>query len=178
MNTSIIGWGTHMGSHAKQGIGTPWEVRMPIHLLELKAICLACNAFLPVTRFCHIQSMTETMMIVFYINKQGRAQSLLLCTEAVSLWKWYIRNHVTFSAIHLPGAPNLYADNLSQRINESSRYWEHHPGTIRHLQPSLSSAHRLLFGWASDLDYSCLEAVLTVLKYSRRDSTREYYLVK
>lgn len=47
--------------------------------------------------------------------------------------------------------------------------WE--KGRLKHPQPQRASSHDLVCGWASTLEHSYSEAIQTILKKSRKDST-------
>lgn len=113
-------------------------------MLELRAVHLVCQAFLPLHRSCHIQFFSDNIAAVVYIKKQGSTKSPSLCSESIHLWNWCIRpvdwgytwnlwnwcikRHVTFQH-DLPFNQNSLADVLSRTLYLSND-WELHDGTF------------------------------------------------
>lgn len=92
---------------------TPWEARLHTHILELRAVCLACKVFLAVIHSLHIQLMSDHPGL----HEQGEVRSLLLCLEAVRLWNWCIRHKVTLQVAYLLGIHSFLADDLSSHFS-------------------------------------------------------------
>lgn len=100
---SMLRWGAVLDPHQTQGLWTFIETPFHINMLELREICQACMAFLPRTQGLFVQIMIDNMTIMFYVNTQRGAWSLLLCQEAVHLWNWCIHHQVTPVGLHQPG---------------------------------------------------------------------------
>lgn len=84
-DASLICWGAHLHTHTVQGRWSLTEFTLHINLLELQEVCNACLYFLPLITHCTIRVMTDNSACMFYINRQGRARSHLLCLEALKL---------------------------------------------------------------------------------------------
>lgn len=125
MDASHAGWGTHLDGHAAQGLWLPREAWMQINILELRAVCFACWAYLPFIHSHRIQPLSNNMTAVVYINKQSMARSSSLCMNAILLWNWSLRHRVTVYAIHLLGTSNSLEDMLSHSFH-TNREWELH----------------------------------------------------
>lgn len=124
--------GAHLDHHAAQGVWMPQEVRIPINMLELRAVLLICQAFLPLLRLCHIQFLSDNIAAVVYIKKQGGTKSLSLCSESIHLWNWCIKHHITLQATYLSGTQNSLADTLSRTLYLNDD-WELHDGVFQYL---------------------------------------------
>lgn len=105
-DTSDLGWGAHLNDLSMQGLWMQEDQSLHINIMQLKAICLACQAFLPYLGIRVVQVLTA----MFYINKQGSTQSPPLCQEALGLWDFCVQNSIQIMALHLLGARNKLAD--------------------------------------------------------------------
>lgn len=111
-------WAAHLDNHTTQVIWTLCEARIHVNLWELRAGHLACIVFLPLGS-CHVQIMSDSMTALFYINKLEQNPF----SEALNLWNWFIRNHITVLAECLPGAQDSLEDNLSRHFSTENE-WE------------------------------------------------------
>lgn len=115
-DASALGWGAHLGGLSMQGIWNESELLLHINIRELRAIHLACQAFLPHLRGHCVAVLTDNTTAMFYLNKQGGAQSLPLCQEALLLWDFCLAHSINLQASYLPGVQNVLADSLSRRF--------------------------------------------------------------
>lgn len=73
-----------------------------------------CHAFQERSRHSVIHILTDSITTVYYVNRQGRAYSRLLCLEVINQWQFCIKEDITLIAIHLAGVWNCLADHVSR----------------------------------------------------------------
>lgn len=100
---------------------------MHINILELRAIHLACQTFLPIIRSWHIQLLSNNMTAVVYIKKQSSTQSPSFCVKAIHLWNRCPRHGVTLHAVHLLGTSSSLADMLCRSFYTNHKRELHDP---------------------------------------------------
>ena len=112
-DASNRGWGAHMGPLSAAGLWS--EVRSSGHInqLELEAVLLALQQFLPSAQGCHILLNTDNTTVACYINRQGGACSPTLSKRAEHLL-WCSQHSIILTAKHIPGKLNVLADSLSR----------------------------------------------------------------
>ena len=84
--------------------------RFHINLLELPAIHLALQAFLPSIKGRLVQVLMDNTTAMWYCNKQGRVGPDVLCQEALQLWTWLERQGISLVAHHLAESLNARTD--------------------------------------------------------------------
>ena len=131
-DASSYGWGGHLGDQTASGTWQlQWKSRH-INWLELQAVWLTLQHFLPQLRGTVVEVLSDNMMTVSYINKQGGTHSLSLCRLALDLWEWCDEHRIVISAVHLAGESNVLADALS-RGNYCPTEWTLHRLTFESL---------------------------------------------
>ena len=113
-DASSYGWGGHLGDQTASGTWQPQEKSRHINWLELQAVWLTLQHFLPQLGGTVVEVLSDNMTTVSYINKQGGTHSLLLCRLALDLWEWCDEHRIVISAVHLAGESNILADALSR----------------------------------------------------------------
>ncbi|XP_024071350.2 uncharacterized protein LOC112117576 [Terrapene carolina triunguis] len=113
-DASDLGWGAHIGNVQTQGMWSTPDLFLHINVKELRAIHLACTAFLTHFHGRVVRVLTDNTAAMYYINKQGGTHSLALCWEALALWEFCIAHDISLRAAHLPGVRNMQADRLSR----------------------------------------------------------------
>jgi hypothetical protein len=113
-DASLRGWGAHCGEQAVQGLWSPDLVGLHINLLELRAVALALEAFLPCLPKGVIRIRSDNSTVVAYINRQGGTVSRSLSVQAESLLIWASEHGLSLVAVHIQGAANILADALSR----------------------------------------------------------------
>lgn len=98
-DASGLGWRAHLGSLMTPGLWQVEELALHINIEELRAICLACQAFLSHLQGHCVAVLTDNTTAMFYLNKQGGARLSPLCQEAL-----------------LPAGCSEMADSLSRRF--------------------------------------------------------------
>ena len=115
-DASSYGCGGHLGDQTASGTWQlQWKSRH-INWLELQAVLLTLQHFLPQLRGTVMEVLSDNMTTVSYINKQGGTHSLSLCRLALDLWEWCDEHRIVISAVHLAGESNVLADALSRGI--------------------------------------------------------------
>ena len=77
------------------------------------AIIKAFRDFLPRIMGKSIQLVTDSTMVMYYINRQGGTQSLPLLRLAIKFWKWCRTHRIAPQAIHISSEENYLGDRLS-----------------------------------------------------------------
>lgn len=65
--------GIHLDYHTAQGLWTPREARLHVNLLELRAVCLACKAFLPLMLAPCTDNVGQCNHGGVYVNRGARS---------------------------------------------------------------------------------------------------------
>ncbi|XP_067398957.1 uncharacterized protein [Emydura macquarii macquarii] len=129
-DASDRGWGAHIShDQGTQGLWSLEERALHINVRELRAVRLACKAFLHFLRGSVVRVLTDNTAAMFYMNRQGGARSSALCQEAIHLWDFAVRHGFHLSASHLPGVRNSKADRLS-RFFSPRHEWSLHQDIV------------------------------------------------
>ena len=142
-DASMQGWGAHLHDHRAQGLWSP----SPQHInnLELRAVYLALQQFLPHVLGQHVIAMTDNTTVVAHINNQGGTHSRSLFQLTRELLEWTDRHAITLSARHIPGRLNVLADLLSRQDQILHTEWSLHPAVARQLWRVWGQPHLDLF---------------------------------
>ena len=128
------GWGASDGIH--EDINGRWsleEQKFSINYLELKAIQLAIQSYLPHhTRSKHVRIMSDNTSAISYINKQGGTHCMKLNDLAVDIWEYVREAGIHVSAAHIPGKHNILADIASRKFEDAAE-WMLCPNTFSNL---------------------------------------------
>ena len=96
------------------------EQTLHINHLDLKAVHLSPQKFLPHLRGHTVLVRSDNTTVVQYLNRQGGTQSPQLCLLTWDLLQLAIKNNVTVKAAHIIGSLNTLADDLSRvKISDS-----------------------------------------------------------
>ena len=117
-DASHQGWGGHLGSLMASGSWSPeWWIKH-INLLELQAVRLCLESFLPSLVGRTVKLATDNSTVACYVNKQGggggggaRSRPLSLMAEDLLLW---CPANILLFARHIVGKLNIVADLLSR----------------------------------------------------------------
>ncbi len=116
-DASLIGWGAHLDSqHLAKGVWSEALSQEHINNLELRAVLLAVQAFLPLLRGRVVCLMADNMTAVQYIKNQGGTRSLTLFRISWDLLQVCRENNITLLPQHLSGVSNTLADALSRTV--------------------------------------------------------------
>lgn len=119
-DASREGWGAACAELSTGGPWTQHERREHINLLELKAVFLALQTFVPQERDRHIMLLIDNTTAVSYVNRQGGTRSRKLSDLAIQIWSWALERGLTLHAEHIPGLLNVTADRESRSFRDSS----------------------------------------------------------
>lgn len=151
-DASLWGWGaTHEGKTVR-GIWSSQMRLCHINYLELQAVWLALQHFLPLIRGQHVLVRTDNTTVVAYVNKQGGLRSHQLHTLAHRLIIWACSHLLSLRATHVPGVLNRGADLLS-RGSPRYRDWKLNSGVVSQIWNNYGEAEVDLF--ASREDAQC-----------------------
>lgn len=151
-DASLRGWGA---THEGRTVSGMWSSQMQlchINYLELQAVWLALQHFLPLIRGQHVLVRTDNTTVVAYVNKQGGLRSHQLHMLAHRLIVWASSHVLSLKATHVPGLLNRGADLLS-RGNPRYKDWKLHGGVVTQIWEKYGQAEVDLF--ASREDAQC-----------------------
>ncbi|KAI2666671.1 Transposon Ty3-G Gag-Pol polyprotein [Labeo rohita] len=129
-DASLTGWGALCEGRPAYGTWTRAQAKWHINCLELKAVFLALQGFLPLIKDRHVLVRTDNTTVVSYINHQEGIRSRSLQRLAERFLLWADRNLLSIQAVHVPGSQNCGADMLS-RGGPVHGEWRLHPQTIQ-----------------------------------------------
>ena len=132
-DASSQGWGAHLKDLQAQGLWTQEEGLMHINVLELRAVFLGLQAFLPVVRGSSVIAMTDNSTVVGYIKNQGGTRSRQLCEMTAEMLLWADNQGITLQSRHIPGRQNVRADRLSRAGVLLPGEWSLHPEVCKSL---------------------------------------------
>ena len=123
-DASQEGWGASDGSLSDiNGRWSMGEQNMHINVLELKAIKLAIQSYLPLQHNVrHIRIKSDNTTAIAYINKKGGSHNMLLNDMAVDIWETCRAWGAVISAAHIPGAHNVLADTASREFQDAAEW--------------------------------------------------------
>lgn len=113
-DASKQGYGGHLDNHICQGFWSEKEKKLHINHLELKAVHLSIQKFLPHLKGQNLLIRSDSTTVVQYLNKQGGTRSPQLCLLTWELYQLTIKNEITLKAAHIIGSQNFLADSLSR----------------------------------------------------------------
>lgn len=129
-DASLNGWGAHLQELEIQGHWTEQETKLHINMLELKAVFLGLQEFLPRIQNSPVLVKTDSTTTMFYLIKQGGTKSKSLSAKAI--WKWLIQHNISLQVQHVPGVQNTKADCLS-RLASDCHEWELNQSQLRRI---------------------------------------------
>ena len=100
-DASMEGWGGHLGDWVISGQWSSAWAKHHINWLELQAVWLTLQHFLPQVRDTAVDVLTDNSTTVAYINKEGGTQSPTLCYLALDLWAWCRQHRIYLVANHI-----------------------------------------------------------------------------
>lgn len=92
-DTSLVGWGAHLGDSTIQGRWSPEESNLHINLLELRVVQNTCQRFLPLIRDRTVQILRDNLATV--LCKSPRRGLILppLCRSSLPLALVHLQQH-------------------------------------------------------------------------------------
>ena len=131
-DASTQGWGGNLGSQIIQGTWSKEIGKWHINCLELQAVILTIQNFLPQLRNQSVLIRSDNTTVVQFINKQGGTKSPQLCYKAWELWQMAIKNNMNLKAATIAGAANILPDQLS-RIRIRPTEWTLNDKVLRQI---------------------------------------------
>lgn len=104
---------------AEEVLWSPHQQEFHNNNLELLALHLALEAFLPRVEGHHILAMTDNTTVVGQVTNQGGTLSRELYQLTRKLPLWCDSHRITLSARHIPGRLNVRANLLSRRHQQT-----------------------------------------------------------
>ena len=132
-DASNEGWGAHLGDFTARGVWSPFESRLHINFLEMKAVLLALRQLEHLCKSQIVLVATDNTTVVSYINKQGGMRSGSLCALLWRLLSWCHHRGITLRARHIPGCLNVIADKLSRHNQVIQTEWSLSPQVFSQL---------------------------------------------
>ena len=124
----LSGWGAVWQGRTAQG-QWPAQNHAHINVLELRAVQLALNHFLPHLRGKHVLVRSDNMSAVAQINHQGGTRSSRLLRVSRNLLAWAYPRLASVRAVFIPGQRNQVADFLSRQKPPPGE-WRLHPEVV------------------------------------------------
>ena len=122
-DASSEGWGAHLLSHQTGGLWDSVQKRLHINVLELLAVRLALQHFLPLVQGQPVMVMTDNTTVVAQLRNQGGMLSRPLYSHTAQLLLWADSHNVSLVPRHIPGKLNVIADRLSRRHQVLNSEW-------------------------------------------------------
>ncbi|XP_051959970.1 uncharacterized protein LOC127627568, partial [Xyrauchen texanus] len=129
-DASKLGWGAVCNGRAAAGRWNRGPLHWHINCLELLAVFLALQKFLPLTRNKHVLVRTDSTTVVAYINRQGGVRSPYMSQLARRILLWSQQRLESLRATHIPGNLNVIADALSRQSLPAGE-WRLHPQSVQ-----------------------------------------------
>ncbi|XP_058624259.1 uncharacterized protein LOC131535672 [Onychostoma macrolepis] len=148
-DASSTGWGAVCDGRPAFGTWSETEKSWHINCLELRAVHLALECFLPDILQRHVLIRTDSMTVVAFINHQGGVNSRPLLQLARDLLLWADRHLLSIRAVHVPGRLNYGVDLLS-RGGIIHGEWILHPLTVNMIWSVFGRAEVDLFASAEN----------------------------
>ncbi|XP_075340396.1 uncharacterized protein LOC142399558 [Odontesthes bonariensis] len=131
-DASLTGWGAVWEGRSVWAIWQPPWTSEHINVLELKAIHLALQRFLPTLQHSHVLVRSDSTSAVYHVNHQGgtKSQKCLQVAEELLTWAW--PRLASLRAVHVPGVENGAADMLS-RTGPLPGEWRLHTDVVNQI---------------------------------------------
>lgn len=115
-DASSQAWGGVLNNMYVQGKWTIQQKKWHINCLELQAVLLTLENFLPHLKNHNVLIRSDNTTVVQYLNKQGGTRSPQLCLITWKIWNLAIENQMFLKAAHIAGRKNILPDQLSRVI--------------------------------------------------------------
>ena len=132
-DTSLTGWGGHMGNLEIKGIWNREEQCLHINVLELKAVLNTVQQFslrVPTTEGGFSSNGQHNSSGVHSETGSKSRQLFLVLQE---LFQFMEINDMEIKARHVPGRLNVWADELSRRKGIQNTEWSLHPQILEEI---------------------------------------------
>nr|KAG5710727.1 hypothetical protein BaRGS_035129 [Batillaria attramentaria] len=147
VDASKDGWGAHLlpSFITAHSLWSPADRAQHINWLELKAVFLALQHWLPQIAASPVLVMSDNSTVVSYIRKQGGTKSTPLCELTRDLLLWCEAHSIDLSARHIPGRLNVIADSLSRCGQILHTEWSLSPSAFQSICQRWDRPHVDLF---------------------------------
>ena len=115
-------------TRSAQGRWTQEESRLPINILELRAIKLRLFRWSLELQGRPVRIQSDNATAVAYVNHQGGTRSSAAATEVAHILRWAERSVPALSAVYIPGVQNWQADFLSRTTLDQGEWFLHPEG--------------------------------------------------
>ncbi|XP_036956139.1 uncharacterized protein LOC119020706 [Acanthopagrus latus] len=143
-DASRSGWGAVWQNRTAQGLWPAQDRSDHINVLELRAVHMALQLFLPFLRGRHVLVRSDNVSTVSHINHQGGTRSAQLLQVSRDLLLWAAPRLASIRAMYLPGERNRAADFLSRRKPPPGE-WRLHPEVVLNIWDVFGRAEVDLF---------------------------------
>ena len=114
-DASLQGWGAHCGQQTAFGLWDQMWLGKHINVLELQAVRLALQRFLPLLQGRTVLVQTDNSTVQAYLAKQGGTHSKELCQISQEILLWAEQQQISITAQYIQGERNVLADALSRQ---------------------------------------------------------------
>lgn len=125
-DASTHGWGGHCLNQIAQGVWSSHWKDKHINVLEMKAVLLSLQQFVPQTQNKVVMVRTDNTTVLSYITRQGGTHSRELDLLTHDLFLWADQFQITLQAQHIAGIRNVVADQLSRSNQMLAGEWSLH----------------------------------------------------
>lgn len=148
----LSGWGAVWQGSTARGQWSAEDGADHINVLELRAVHLALQHFLPHLEGKHVLVRSDNTSAVYHVNHQGGTKSARLLQVSTDLLTWAAPRLASLRAMYLPGEQNQPADFLSRQRPPSGE-WRLHPEVVHAIWGRYGRAEVDLF--ASEASTHC-----------------------
>jgi len=148
-DSSSTGWGAWC---QLESLAQDWsleEQKLHINVKELLTVLLALRHFAPTFQGHTIMVVTDSMITLYYIKKQGGTKNQHLTQLALELWQLALDHSIQLQVEFIPTHLNTKADYLS-RLSKSHTEWKLNSQVA---QQVIQEWHLTIDLFASDLNY-------------------------
>ncbi|XP_052228265.1 uncharacterized protein LOC127842674 isoform X1 [Dreissena polymorpha] len=131
-DASMVGWGGFVNNQVVQGVWSRNQSTEHINYLELKAVHLSLENFVPILKNKHVLIRSDNSSTVQYLNKQGGTKSMRLCELAQRIWFLALHHNMKLKSVHIKGQTNVLADFLSRHQLQATE-WSLNKTVVNHL---------------------------------------------
>ena len=125
-DSSAMGWGAWCQQESLAQEWTSEQQLLHINVKELLAVVLALQHFAPTFQGHSVMIITDNMVTLHYIRKQGGTKSPQLIQLAIQVWEIALKYSLQLQVQFIPTALNTKADYLS-RLSKSHTEWKLDP---------------------------------------------------
>ena len=163
-DTSSEGWGAHLLLHETGGLWDSVQKHLHINILELLAVRLALQHFLPLVQGQPVMVMTDNTTVVAQLRNRGGTLSRPLYSHTAQLLLWADSHNISLVPHHILGKLNIMADCLSRRHQVLNSEWTLSLPVLHQVWRLWGQPHVNIFATA---DNACLPTFVSPLSDPR-----------